>query len=102
MEIPLYQVDAFTGKVFSGNPAAVCLLEAWPDDGILQALAEENNLSETAFLVPEARGFALRWFTPKTEVALCGHATLASAFVLFVCRNEPARRSSFGRGTAVS
>ena len=95
MKIPLYQVDAFTGTVFSGNPAAVCFLETWPEDGVLQALAEENNLSETAFLVPEARGFALRWFTPQTEVALCGHATLASAFVLFVCRKEPAHTILF-------
>ena len=86
MRIPLYQVDAFTSEVFSGNPAAVCLLDRWLDDPILQAIAVENNLSDTAFLVPNAEGFDLRWFTPVTEVALCGHATLASAFVLFNCQ----------------
>jgi PhzF family phenazine biosynthesis protein len=89
MRIPLYHVDAFTSEVFSGNPAAVCLLDRWLDDPILQAIAIENNLSETAFLVPNAKGFDLRWFTPATEVALCGHATLASAFVLFNCQNWP-------------
>lgn len=89
MKIPIYQVDAFTSEVFSGNPAAVCLLERWLDDTQLQAIAEENNLSETAFLVQDGRDYELRWFTPVTEVALCGHATLASAFVLFVCRNWP-------------
>lgn len=86
MNLPLYQVDAFTAEVFSGNPAAVCLLEDWLEDDRLQAVAAENNLSETAFLVRNADGFDLRWFTPTTEVALCGHATLASAFVLFACR----------------
>ncbi|MFC1629207.1 PhzF family phenazine biosynthesis protein [Gemmatimonadota bacterium] len=83
MNIPLYQVDAFTSELFSGNPAAVCLLDAWLDDEQLQAIAAENNLSETAFLVPAGDDFELRWFTPATEVALCGHATLASAYVLF-------------------
>ncbi len=94
MKIPIYQVDAFTSTVFSGNPAAVCMLDSWLDDGHLQAIAAENNLSETAFLVPGDRGFELRWFTPVTEVALCGHATLASAFVLFACRDwlEPGIR----------
>jgi len=90
MRIPLYHVDAFTSEVFSGNPAAVCLLDRWLDDPILQAIAVENNVSETAFLVPNAEGFDLRWFTPVTEVALCGHATLASAFVLFNCQDWPA------------
>jgi len=89
MKIPIYQVDAFTSEVFSGNPAAICLLDAWIDDALLQSIAAENNLSETAFLVQTDNGFDLRWFTPKTEVALCGHATLASAFVLQVCRNWP-------------
>ncbi len=89
MRFPLYQVDAFTSGVFSGNPAAVCLLDRWIDDSILQAVAAENNLSETAFLVRYAEGFDLRWFTPITEVALCGHATLASAFVLFSCQKWP-------------
>jgi PhzF family phenazine biosynthesis protein len=89
MRIPLYHVDAFTSKVFSGNPAAVCLLDCWLDDRTLQAMAAENNLSETAFLVRNAIGFDIRWFTPLTEVTLCGHATLASAFVLFNCRKWP-------------
>jgi PhzF family phenazine biosynthesis protein len=84
VRIPLYQVDAFvTGEPFSGNPAAVCPLEVWLPDQVMQAVAAENNLSETAFLVPEGDGYRLRWFTPTTEVDLCGHATLASAFVVF-------------------
>jgi len=87
MKIPMYQVDAFTAKVFSGNPAAVCLLEDWPDDATLQHIARENNLSETAFLVCRGSAVELRWFTPRTEVALCGHATLAAAYVLFVCKS---------------
>ena len=90
MKIPIYQVDAFASEVFSGNPAAVCMLDKWIDDRRLQAIAAENNLSETAFLVRTGNGFDLRWFTPVTEVALCGHATLASAFVLFACLNWPA------------
>jgi len=85
MKIPIYQVDAFTSDVFSGNPAAVCILDSWLDDNMLQSIAAENNLSETAFLVRNDDGFDIRWFTPTTEVALCGHATLASAFVLFTC-----------------
>ncbi|NTV13561.1 MAG: PhzF family phenazine biosynthesis protein [Desulfobulbaceae bacterium] len=89
MKIPIYQVDAFTSTRFAGNPAAVCLLEDWLADQVLQAIAAENNLSETAFLVRNAGGFDLRWFTPVTEVALCGHATLASAFVLFTHRHWP-------------
>ena len=83
MNIPIWQVDAFATKVFAGNPAAVCWLDEWLDDGVLQALAAENNLSETAFLVPRGGEFELRWFTPLAEVALCGHATLAAAKVLF-------------------
>ena len=86
MKVPLWQVDAFAAGVFAGNPAAVCLLEAWPDDGALQNIAAENNLSETAFLVQNAEGYDLRWFSPVTEVALCGHATLAAAKVLFDLR----------------
>lgn len=85
MKIPIYQVDAFSSAVFSGNPAAVCMLDGWIDDRCLQSIAAENNLSETAFLVQNNNDIELRWFTPATEVALCGHATLASAFVLFVC-----------------
>jgi PhzF family phenazine biosynthesis protein len=83
MELILYQIDAFTDKVFRGNPAAVCPLDNWLTDSELQVIAEENNLSETAFYVPVEEGFHLRWFTPKAEVDLCGHATLASAFVIF-------------------
>ena len=78
-----FQVDAFTSAPFSGNPAAVCPLDSWLDDTLMQAIAAENNLSETAFFVPQGDDFALRWFTPVAEVDLCGHATLASAHVLF-------------------
>lgn len=78
-----YIVDAFTNKPFAGNPAAVCVMDSWPDDGAMKLLAMENNLSETAFVVREGEGFRLRWFTPTTEVELCGHATLASASVVF-------------------
>lgn len=83
MKIKQYQVDAFATRAFEGNPAAVCPLEKWLDDDLLQAIAEENNLSETAFFVPNSKGFDLRWFTPVEEVDLCGHATLATAHVLF-------------------
>lgn len=83
MRIPLWQVDAFADRVFSGNPAAVCLLEAWLPDATLLAIAAENNLSETAFLVRDGDGYGIRWFTPTVEVDLCGHATLASAHVVF-------------------
>lgn len=83
MKIPYYEVPAFTSKPFAGNPAGVCLLPTWLPDATLQNIAAQNNLSETAFLVPHDDDFELRWFTPGTEVDLCGHATLASAFVLF-------------------
>ncbi len=83
MKIPIYQIDAFTSRVFSGNPAAVCPLKMWLDDSILQAIALENNLSETAFFVPGEEPLRIRWFTPTSEVDLCGHATLASAYVIF-------------------
>lgn len=83
MNLPMFQVDAFTSRRFCGNPAAVVLLETWLSDDILQAIAAENNLSETAFIRPEGGAFGLRWFTPEVEVDLCGHATLAGAFVLF-------------------
>ena len=78
----MYQVDAFTAPGCRGNPAAVCLLEDWPADSVLQSIAEENNLSETAFVLPRDGDFELRWFTPKAEVDLCGHATLGAAYVL--------------------
>jgi PhzF family phenazine biosynthesis protein len=83
MRNPLYQVDAFADGAFTGNPAAVCPLDAWLPDDLMQSIAAENNLSETAFFVPEGEGYRLRWFTPTTEVDLCGHATLASGFVVF-------------------
>ncbi len=83
MELRLYQIDAFADRLFSGNPAAVCPLEAWLPDEVLQQIAAENNLAETAFYVRQDAGFDLRWFTPTVEVDLCGHATLASAFVVF-------------------
>jgi PhzF family phenazine biosynthesis protein len=87
MKIRLFQIDAFTDILFRGNPAAVCPLESWLDDATLQAVAAENNLSETAFFVKQPNYYELRWFTPKTEVDLCGHATLASAYVIFSTLN---------------
>ena len=83
MELNLYQIDTFTDRPFEGNPAAVIPLETWLPDYTMQSIAEENNLSETVFFVPKNSGFHIRWFTPKTEVDLCGHATLAAAYVLF-------------------
>jgi PhzF family phenazine biosynthesis protein len=84
MKVPLYQVDAFTGQLFQGNPAAVCPLPEWLDDGTLQAVAAENNLSETAYFLDRGEYYELRWFTPKAEIDLAGHPTLATAFV--ICR----------------
>jgi PhzF family phenazine biosynthesis protein len=95
MEVPMYQVDAFTSRVFSGNPAAVCPLKAWLPDHLMQAFAQENNLSETAFFVPEGDTYRIRWFTPETEVDLCGHATLASAYVIFHFLDKKATRIRF-------
>jgi predicted PhzF superfamily epimerase YddE/YHI9 len=96
MTIPLYQVDAFTSRPFYGNPAAVCLLPAALDEDWMQKVALEMNLSETAFLAPGEDGFHLRWFTPAAEVALCGHATLASAHVLWETgRLAPERQARF-------
>lgn len=88
-KINIYQIDAFTDKVFSGNPAAVCLLNEWLPDEMMQNIGAENNLAETAFLVKRAEDYEIRWFTPTLEVALCGHATLASAHVLFHHLNHP-------------
>ncbi|HLI93875.1 MAG TPA: PhzF family phenazine biosynthesis isomerase, partial [Puia sp.] len=79
----IFQVDAFAGELFHGNPAAVVPLESWLPDGLMQQIAMENNLAETAFFVPHGNAFLLRWFTPTVEVALCGHATLATTHVLF-------------------
>ncbi len=98
MDIPIYQIDAFSDQLFSGNPAAVCPLQAWLPDDKLQAIAAENNLSETAFFVPlnnTENTYQLRWFTPATEVDLCGHATLASAYVLFELLGIKADRICF-------
>lgn len=88
MQIPIYQVDAFSSRLFGGNPAAVCPLEEWLPDRLLQSIAAENNLSETAFYVRDGDLYELRWFTPTVEVDLCGHATLASACVILDLRRE--------------
>lgn len=92
MQIPLYQIDAFTGRVFGGNPAAVCPLKSWLPDKTMQAIATENNLSETAFFMPKGEDYDLRWFTPATEVDLCGHATLATG-ALVLSKLAPSRSS---------
>jgi len=92
MRIPVYQIDAFTQRVFHGNPAAVCPLEQWLDDNQLQAIAAENNLPETAYIVRQGEHYEIRWFTPEQEIDLCGHATLASAFVIFR-HLEPQRKA---------
>lgn len=83
MQLPIYQVDAFTDRLFGGNPAAVIPLDSWLPDNLMQSIAVENNLSETVFFVKEGDVYHIRWFTPATEVKLCGHATLTSAYVLF-------------------
>ncbi|MFC2103999.1 PhzF family phenazine biosynthesis protein [Bacteroidota bacterium] len=83
MKIPIYQVDAFTDHIFGGNPAAICPLDEWLETDVMQKIAEENNLSETAFFVPKDDYFEIRWFTPKVEIDLAGHPTLATAWVIF-------------------
>jgi len=96
MEYPLFQVDAFTSTLFRGNPAAVMIMPDWLPDDTLQAIAAENNLAETAFVIPRSTNrFGLRWFTPEVEVDLCGHATLASAFVLFTQGHAPGQKIVF-------
>lgn len=95
MKLTRYQIDAFSDKVFGGNPAAVCLPANWPDDELMQQLAAENNLPATAFVVKEDNHYGIRWFTPEREVALCGHATLASAYVLFNHYEPHASRIAF-------
>lgn len=95
MKLPLYQIDAFTHRLFGGNPAAVVLLDAWLPDNTLAAIASENNLAETAFVVTHGEVMPLRWFTPTVEVDLCGHATLAAAHVLFRYRLPAARQLTF-------
>ena len=95
MEVPLYQVDAFTLTQFAGNPAAVCRLNSWLPAHVMQAIASENNLAETAFTVREGERWGIRWFTPKVEVDLCGHATLAAAYVLFRWEGVAGERIAF-------
>lgn len=92
MKIPFHHIDAFTDRPFAGNPAGVCFLDSWLDDALLLSIAAENNLSETAFLVKGDGAYELRWFSPKIEIDLCGHATLAAAFAIFSHR-EPAAGS---------
>jgi predicted PhzF superfamily epimerase YddE/YHI9 len=94
MSLPVFHVDAFTSEPFKGNPAAVCPLDDWLDDEVLRAVAAENNLSETAYFVREGDGYRLRWFTPRCEVTLCGHATLAAGFVLLTILDPQAQQSS--------
>jgi len=95
LKLKLYQIDAFAGEQFEGNPAAVCPLKEWLSDGLMQNIAMENNLSETAFFVKAKNGFELRWFTPSTEVDLCGHATLAAAHLLYEHLNYKEPNVSF-------
>ena len=95
MKIKMFQVDAFASKPFGGNPAAVCILDDWLPDRLMLQIAEENNLSETAFAVPSGDGYGIRWFTPVVEVELCGHATLATAHVLFEHVRYPGDRLRF-------
>jgi PhzF family phenazine biosynthesis protein len=89
MKYKIYQVDAFTDRLFSGNPAAVCILDTWISNELMLSIANENNLAETAFVVRSGQDFEIRWFTPTVEVDLCGHATLATALVLFDIHNYP-------------
>ena len=91
----MYQIDAFASRVFAGNPAGVCLLDDWLPDNILQSIAEENNLPETAFLVRQETHYDLRWFTPTVEIDLCGHATLASGHVIFEYLGHDSQRIEF-------
>ncbi len=102
MKVPYYHVDAFTEKIFAGNPAGVCLLDEWLEDDVLQKTAAENNLPETAFLVREGEScYRLRWFTPMMEIDLCGHATLASAFVLHLTGGNLQRPLNFNTRSGV-
>src|ERR1700686_162941 len=95
MQIPLYQIDAFADGPFTGNPAAVCPLDSWLPDDVMQASPAENNLSETAFFLPEGAGYRRRWVTATTEVDLCGHAKLASGYVVFRCLRPECRSITF-------
>jgi PhzF family phenazine biosynthesis protein len=95
MNVPIYQVDAFSSKLFGGNPAAICPLDDWLPDATMQAIAAENNLAETAFYISKGGKYHLRWFTPGVEVDLCGHATLATAHVMMDIRHEVSGRVAF-------
>ncbi len=95
MKLRFFQVDAFTSRLFQGNPAGVCPLEEWLPDALMQSIAMENNLSETAFYVREKERFRIRWFTPTVEVDLCGHATLAAGFVIFHFDDFPGTKAEF-------
>lgn len=99
MDILYYHIDAFTSSVFAGNPAGVCFLEEWPDDSVLQSLAAENCLPETAFLVPADGHYDLRWFSPTMEIDLCGHATLASAHAIFEYIDPESEHVAFQTGS---
>jgi PhzF family phenazine biosynthesis protein len=101
MKIQLFQIDAFTDRVFGGNPAGVCPLNSWLPDNLMQQIAMENNLAETAFYVRNKNGFDIRWFTPEVEVDLCGHATLAAAFVVFHLALIPGRVVEFGSRSGI-
>jgi len=101
MKLSLYQIDAFASNVFEGNPAAICPLNEWLPDDLMQAIASENNLSETAFFIKNKAGYEIRWFTPTSEVDLCGHATLASAFVIFDILNEQCNEIRFDSKSGV-
>lgn len=101
MIISIYQIDAFTKEQFKGNPAAVCPLKKWISDDLMEKIAEENNLSETAFFVRKNDEYELRWFTPKGEIDLCGHATLATAYVIFTYMNKDANKISFNTKSGV-
>ena len=95
MTLTVYQVDAFADKVFTGNPAAVVPLQSWPEEKLMQQIAKENNLSETAFIVKTEEGYHIRWFTPEYEIDLCGHATLASAYVIKTFLEPPVHEIHF-------
>ncbi|MGR9087772.1 MAG: PhzF family phenazine biosynthesis protein [Gammaproteobacteria bacterium] len=101
MKLTLYQIDAFASKPFEGNPAAICPLETWLPDELMQAIAAENNLSETAFLVPDESGYHIRWFTPLHEVKLCGHATLAAAYVIFTLQGNKEKSIAFSSQSGI-
>ena len=101
MNPKIYQIDAFATKLFEGNPAMICPLESWLSDELMQQIAEENNLSETAFFVKEDEVYHLRWFTPTSEVDMCGHATLASAYVLFECMGYEGKEIAFSSKSGI-